>query len=231
MLQIYLLKKNLTSNPPSSYFELAEQLANFCGTEEKNKWLSILAIIENDHKIITQQFERAGIRNLKTDEEHELFDYGTHEDGPAGVPHSTSLEDDSGREIFDRVTKVAEGYVTRKKIRIFAHQGVPRPKVPKGPNNTKAGKELVQSSNRDRDDDTSDYYLASSSDESSASGSANDSEPEQNGKPGKLAVITSGKLPRRKKRRVRFDENIAAAGELFVRLYNYKLHNFERARS
>jgi hypothetical protein len=211
MLQIYLLKDNLVTEPPKSYFELADQLANFCGAEEKHQQLLVLAIIEDDHNMIKQHFDRAGIRNLKADEEQEFFYYGKDQegDGPKGVPQS----ENSGQEVFERVLKVAEGYAAKKKIRIFANTGVGRPK---GPKEKRKRSKRITPDDSETNNDTSDYYLVSSDEDWEDDSSSDDDVSGSDGKKGKLAIITSGKLPRRKKTWLKENENIATAGEVAV---------------
>lgn len=200
MLQIYLLKDNLVSEPPKSYFELADQLANFCGAEEKHKQLFVMAIIEDDHNMIKQHFDHAGIRNLIADEEQEFFYYRKD-------------QENSGQGVFERVLKVAEGYATKKKIRIFANTGVGRPK---GPKEKRKRSKRISRDDSETNSDTSDYYLVSSDEDSEDDSSSDDDGSGSDGNKVILAILTSGKLPRRKKTWLKENENIATAGELAV---------------
>jgi hypothetical protein len=217
ILQIYLLKKDLNSAASTSYVELVDQLAAFCGFGAEEKSLLFLVIFSNEHRIIKDQFDKHGIRALRADEEVGEDFY---------VPERQSNKLDSGSrpgedfdidEIVGRMRLIAEGFYTGKNIRIFSGEGMKLSKVARG---GKVDRSALAAS----DGEPLDIILASSDDDSST-----DSDSSRGARysiPGQLCVIASAheKRPRKNRKQHRkIDEKLAAASEAFVSHLNNRL--------
>lgn len=213
-LQIYLLENDLRSAHYHFQFDLATQLDEYCHVEDRLRGLMYLVISERNLRVVNQQFSRQGVRNLSEEEEVEQSTF---------FQNSASAPDEGAGSTISRVKQLAEGFDTRRKVRIYPNKGRKKVWSENGTSTPSTNRFSILSDMLDDDSDsgTLEFYLNSSEDDSTDTDSDDNEKNEGNPEQGRLFLITKGykKLRRRKRKNrehLEIDEDVAAAGELFV---------------